>query len=66
MPNSAKIKAAGIYLRPEEQEQLKEIAEELGVTPHALRRYAVLKLLKDWQRGWRPKRKKKVTQTLEL
>ncbi len=65
MPNSKKIKPASIYLTAEEQEKVQKIADELGITPHALRRYAVQKLLKDWDRGWRPKRKKKVVQVIE-
>ncbi len=65
MPNAKNIKPASIYLTAEQQEQVQKIADELGVTPHALRKYAVLKLLKDWQRGWRPKRKKRVIEELE-
>ncbi len=66
MANTRKIKPASIYLTAEEQEQVQKIAEQLGITPHALRRYAVIKLLKDWERGWRPKVSKKVTKVLEF
>lgn len=62
---STKPKPASVYLTVEEQERLSKIAEELGVTPHALRKFAIQRLLVDWARGWRPKRKKKTVQTLE-
>ncbi len=65
MPNSRKIKPASIYLTADEQDQVQKIADELEITPHALRRYAVQKLLKDWARGWRPKRKTKTVKILE-
>ena len=65
MPSSKKIKPASIYLTAEEQEQIQKIAQALGVSPHALRQYAVKKLLKDWARGWRPKKGRKVVTTLE-
>ncbi len=62
---SVKAKPAGVYLTVEQQEKLSKIADELGITPHALRKYAIERLLADWRRGWRPKRKKKVVQELE-
>lgn len=65
MPNSRKIKPASIYLTVDEQYQVQKIAEELGITQHALRKYAVVKLLKDWERGWRPKKQKKIVTTLQ-
>ncbi len=64
MPSTT-IKPVSVYLSAEQQEQMKKIAEELGVTPHALRKYAIEKLLKDWEKGWRPKRGRKIIKTLE-
>ena len=65
MTSPKRVKPASIYLTAEEQEKIQKISEELGVSPHALRQYAVKKFLSDWERGWRPKRKKKIVQTLE-
>ncbi len=62
---SASNKPVSIYLTAEEKEQLKKIADALGVSEHAARHYAVQRLIADWARGWRPKRKKKTVQTLE-
>ncbi len=58
-------KPQSIRLTHEEQEQVHKIAEQLGVTEHAVRHFAIQRFLAEWRRGWRPKRKKKVVQTLE-
>ena len=65
MANSKKVKPASVYLTADEQEQPRKIAAELGVSEHVARDFAVQRLLADWVRGWRPKRKKKTVQTLE-
>ncbi len=62
---STKPKPAGVYLTVEEQEELKKIAEELGITEHALRHFAIQRLIADWKRGWRPKTRKKTVKELE-
>ncbi len=64
MPSTT-VKPVSVYLTAGQQERLKKIAAELGVTPHALRKYAIEKLLKDWEAGWRPKRGRKIVKTLE-
>ncbi len=58
-------RAVSIYLTAEEKEQLKKIAEALDLSEHAVRHFAVQRLIADWARGWRPKRKKKTVQVLE-
>ncbi len=58
-------KAVSIYLTADEKEQLKKIAAELNVSEHAIRHFAIQRLIADWARDWRPKRKKKTVQTLE-
>ena len=61
----AKVKPQSIYLSAEEIEQVRKISESLGISPHAVRAFAVKRLIADWAKGWRPKRKKKVISTLE-
>ncbi len=62
---STAVKPKSVYLSAEENEQVKKIAEALDLSEHAVRVYAIRRLLADWKRGWRPKRKKKIVQTLE-
>jgi hypothetical protein len=54
-----------VALGPEEVERLATIAEELGVTRHALLQYAARQFLADWERGRRPIVSEKRTVTLE-
>ncbi len=62
---STAIKPQSIRLSLEEQDEIRKIAAELGISEHALRHFAIQRLLADWKRGWRPKRKKKTVQELE-
>jgi len=62
---STTVKPQSIYLNAEDVAQVEKIAKALGVTPHALRAYAVKRLIADWARGWRPKQTKKTVKTLE-
>ena len=61
----ASIKPQSIYLNADEIEKVRKIAEALEISPHAVRVFAVKRLLADWARGWRPKRGKKIVKTLE-
>ena len=60
-----KIKPQSIYLSAEEIEQVRKIAEALEMSPHAVRAYAVKRLIAEWARGWRPKKEKVVTTKLK-
>ena len=44
---STAVKPQSIRLTLEEQEQVKKIAEELGVSEHALRHFAIQRLIAD-------------------
>ncbi len=62
---SAASKPRSVYLSAEENEKVKRIADALEISEHAARVYAIRRLIADWERGWRPKRKKKTVQILE-
>ena len=55
----------GVRLTREEIAQVKKIADELGLTEHAIMHYAVRHFLAQWAKGWRPKISKKVVKELE-
>jgi hypothetical protein len=55
----------GVRLSAEEVEAVKKIAEALEVSEHAVRHFAIQRLIAEWARGWRPKRTKKVVKVLE-
>lgn len=58
---STALKPQSIRLTLEEQDDLRKIAAELGVTEHALRHFAVQRLITDWKRGWRKQMRSVVT-----
>ena len=62
---SAANKPVSVYLSAEDLKAIKKISEQLGVTEHAVRHFAIQRLIADWARGWRPKRGKKIIKTLE-
>ena len=61
---SSTVKPQSVYLTADELEQVRKIAAALEISEHAVRKFAIQRLLKDWGRGWRPKRGRKVVKTL--
>jgi hypothetical protein len=53
------MKVTGVGLRLSEQNELAQIAKELGVTHHALLQYAVRDFMRRWKAGERPKTRSK-------
>lgn len=46
-----KVKVIGIGLRESEWQQVEQIADQLGVSKHALSAYSVRDFLKRWEAG---------------
>lgn len=58
-----KTQTRGIGLKLSEWEEIDKIADELGMTPHAVTAYGIRYFLRDWQAG-KIKPQVKKTQTL--
>jgi len=61
-----KARPVSVKLAPDDLEALDAIAGELGVSRHALMRYAIQRLILQWRQGWRPKLKTVTQHTLSL
>jgi len=61
-----KARPVSVKLGPDDLAALDAIAGELGVTRHALMKYAIQRLIVDWRKGWRPKTQTITKTTLSL
>lgn len=62
----SRAKPVSVKLEPDDLEALEAIAGELGVSRHALMRYAIQRLIVQWRKGWRPKTQTVTKTTLSL
>ena len=62
---STVAKPQSVRLTHDEIEQVRKIAEELGVSEHFIRHYSVRHFLEQWRKGWRPKKTKRIIRDLE-